>query len=80
MTDTALENRVAAMEGRQQGLDTFLPAFLGRFEGMESRIDDRLEALTDDRRSAKWAQYSIAAALFGIFLALIGLIVVLAAG
>ena len=80
MSDSAIETRLATMEGKQQGIDQFLPAFLSRFEGMESRIDDRLEALTDDRRSAKWAQYSIAAALFGIFIALIGLIVVLATG
>lgn len=78
----ALESRVAAMEAKQQSLEVFLPAFLKRFEGMENRIDGKLEVLAADRdeerRSATWSRWSIAIGLGAIFFALLALIVVLA--
>ncbi|WP_419901100.1 hypothetical protein [Kiloniella sp.] len=48
MSDTSMNERVAKLEGKMEGIEIFLPKLLARFEHMEEAIKADFKELKDD--------------------------------
>ena len=48
---TELDDRVTRLEESKQGLNTYLPLLLKRFEGIEDRFDSKLDAVRQELKA-----------------------------
>ena len=69
-----VENRVAKLEGYREGLDTFLPRLLQRFESTEAHMAEQLQKAEDeraaDRKAANWSRWGLVVAILSVAVAL----------